>query len=118
MAVMFKSVVLHGFRLKGWDINTIPGSDGLLFLCLLQAFVKTVKNKAYYKRFQVKYRRRRGMFLLPHLGHTDGIPVTSRPSFIDLRKDPRANGGLSLRPAGRLSFLQCGVVIYFVSSVV
>jgi len=24
------------------------------------AFVKVVKNKAYFKRFQVKYRRRRG----------------------------------------------------------
>jgi hypothetical protein len=24
-------------------------------------FVKVVKNKAYFKRFQVKYRRRRGM---------------------------------------------------------
>jgi len=25
-------------------------------------FVKVVKNKAYFKRFQVKYRRRRGTF--------------------------------------------------------
>ena len=25
-------------------------------------FVKLVKNKAYHKRFQVKYRRRRGTF--------------------------------------------------------
>lgn len=29
----------------------------------LQPFVKLVKNKAYYKRFQVKYRRRRGLYL-------------------------------------------------------
>lgn len=28
-------------------------------LCL-QAFVKTIKTRAYFKRFQVKYRRRRG----------------------------------------------------------
>jgi hypothetical protein len=28
---------------------------------LSQAFIKVVKNKAYFKRFQVKYRRRRGM---------------------------------------------------------
>ena len=27
-------------------------------------FVKVVKNKAYFKRFQVKFRRRRGTFNL------------------------------------------------------
>lgn len=27
---------------------------------LLQGFVKVVKNKAYFKRYQVKFRRRRG----------------------------------------------------------
>jgi hypothetical protein len=26
----------------------------------LQPFIKLVKNKSYYKRYQVKYRRRRG----------------------------------------------------------
>ena len=30
-----------------------------LFLCF-QPFVKVVKNKAYFKTFQVKFRRRRG----------------------------------------------------------
>jgi len=29
---------------------------------LVQAFIKSVKSKAYYKRFQTKYRRRRGTF--------------------------------------------------------
>lgn len=38
---------------------------------LLQAFIKTVKNKAYYKRFQVKYRRRRGMLSV----YADWIPL-------------------------------------------
>lgn len=33
-------------------------SDALL--PLLQGFVKVVKNKAYFKRYQVKFRRRRG----------------------------------------------------------
>ena len=28
----------------------------------LQAFVKVIKNKAYFKRFQVKFKRRRGQF--------------------------------------------------------
>jgi large subunit ribosomal protein L5e len=27
-------------------------------------FVKVVKNKAYFKRYQVKYRRRRGKLIL------------------------------------------------------
>lgn len=30
-------------------------------ICLLQGFVKVVKNKAYFKRYQVKFRRRRGI---------------------------------------------------------
>ena len=30
------------------------------FLAHLQGFVKVVKNKAYFKRFQTKLRRRRG----------------------------------------------------------
>lgn len=29
----------------------------------MQPFVKVVKNKAYFKRFQVKFRRRRGKIL-------------------------------------------------------
>jgi len=40
-------------------------------------FVKVVKNKAYFKRFQVKYRRRRGEFpsstVVQHL-----VPVLAR----------------------------------------
>lgn len=38
----------------------------------MQAFVKLVKNNAYYKRFQVKYRRRRGMFDAPEVINTLG----------------------------------------------
>lgn len=29
----------------------------------VQPFVKVVKNKAYFKRYQVKFRRRRGVFV-------------------------------------------------------
>jgi hypothetical protein len=41
------------------------GINLLVFLFLrsqgiLQPFVKVVKNKAYFKRYQVKFRRRRG----------------------------------------------------------
>lgn len=34
--------------------------DFLSWCMLLQGFVKVVKNKAYFKRYQVKFRRRRG----------------------------------------------------------
>lgn len=35
-------------------------------LCFLsKGFVKVVKNKAYFKRYQVKFRRRRGIIKLP-----------------------------------------------------
>lgn len=31
--------------------------------CVFQGFVKVVKNKAYFKRYQVKFRRRRGKLM-------------------------------------------------------
>lgn len=35
-------------------------ASNILFF-LFKGFVKVVKNKAYFKRYQVKFRRRRGM---------------------------------------------------------
>lgn len=38
-----------------------------ILLSLFKGFVKVVKNKAYFKRYQVKFRRRRGMAQFPVL---------------------------------------------------
>ena len=38
-------------------VNDLP-----LNFCFLQPFVKVIKNKAYFKRYQVKFKRRRGMY--------------------------------------------------------
>ena len=37
----------------------LPISNNLMSKLLLQAFIKLVKNKAYFKRYQVKFKRRR-----------------------------------------------------------
>merc|ERR1712083_1026332 len=49
----------RGFSFKGWDSKSCL----TLFVCVFNSgkmvFTKVVKSKAYFKRFQVKFRRRR-----------------------------------------------------------
>merc|ERR1712149_80426 len=49
----------RGFSLKSWDSKSCL----TLFVCVFNSgkmvFTKVVKGKAYFKRFQVKFRRRR-----------------------------------------------------------
>jgi hypothetical protein len=43
------------------DILLCDIIDLLLNVYFLQPFIKVIKNKAYFKRYQVKFKRRRGM---------------------------------------------------------
>lgn len=51
--------------MPGWCINLFVWD---VFSCpvLTQVFVKSQKSKAYFKRFQVKYKRRRGIYDASH----------------------------------------------------